>query len=107
MSGQQDLINVMIAELARIGHEIGDELAARLAGLPRYDVSGWYYIVAPGAALADGRPTATIKARAEPVGPTNKAMGPFPCLRSYTPVAGQRVLVRWVAGDRADGVIEG
>lgn len=36
-----------------------------------------------------------------------KPLGPLPCLRGYTPVIGHRVLVRWIAGSRADGVIEG
>lgn len=79
----------------------------RLSKVPRQDSSGWFYVEAAGANLPDGRRTATVKPFDAPVGTGNPAIGPLPCLRSYTPVPGQRVLVRWVAGDRADGVIAG
>lgn len=97
----------MMAVFYRIGEELAARMEARLKRMPQGDQSGWFYIVAASTALADGRPTATIKARADPVGVNNPTLGPFPCLRSYTPVAGHRVLVTWVAGDRADGVIMG
>jgi hypothetical protein len=98
-------------QMAAIMQQAGRSLMAlvdqRINRLPRGDQSGWYYIAALGPDTSEGRQQAYIKPLAGTTGPGNKQLGPFPCLRTYTPVVGHRVLVRWVAGDRADGVIEG
>lgn len=102
-----DVIAQLVAEFRQIGRSIMERVERRLASVSRGDVSSWFYIEAVAADTVDGRKQATVKVRDAPVGAGNPALGPLPCLRSYTPVVGQRVLVRWIAGDRADGVIEG
>lgn len=103
----ETILAQVLAAFRQAGEEIAAAFEERLRKLPRSDQSGWYYIVASAGTTSDGRAMATIKPRDAPVSTNNPELGPYPCLRSYTPVAGQRVLVRWVAGDRADGVIEG
>lgn len=102
-----DLLGQLVEAFRREGQALGASIERRITALPRGDVSGWYYINTVETDTDDGRKQATLKAKNEAVGPSNPALGPLPCLRSYTPVVGHRVLVRWVAGSRADGVIEG
>jgi hypothetical protein len=97
----------LLAEFRETGRKLMVTIEQRLSSLPRADQSGWFYIATVAADTADGRHQATVKLLSQPVGPSNQELGPFPCLRGYTPIAGQKVLVRWVAGSRSDGVIEG
>lgn len=95
------------AAFQELGRDVSMQVERRLAALPRGDTSGWYYVESVEADLPDGRRQATVKRLSAAVGAGNPAIGPLPCLRGYTPVVGHKVLVRWVAGDRADGVIDG
>lgn len=106
MIGEEQIAR-MIESFQQLGRDLSAMVEQRLQKLPKGDRSGWFYVEAAGTEQPDGRKTATVKPRDAPVGAGNPAIGPLPCVRSYTPVAGQRVLVTWVSGDPADGVILG
>lgn len=100
-------IDQITAAFSEAGRRLAEMFEKRLANLPRCDQSGWFYISATTTAAADGRARAYIKPLSGAVSSANPQLGPLPCVRSYTPVVGHRVMVTWVAGDRADGCIMG